>query len=47
MEYNTFMAAVQVPAEVKEVEISSLYEALKQVKDKRGQRGDAIRRPWP
>lgn len=39
MEYNTFMAAVQVPAEVKEVEISSLYEALKQVKDKRGQRG--------
>lgn len=39
MEYSTFMAAVQVPAEVKEVEISSLYEALKQVKDKRGQRG--------
>ncbi len=39
MEYSTFMAAVQVPAEVKEVEISSLYEALKQVKDKRGRRG--------
>ena len=39
MEYSTFIAAVHVPPEVKEVEISSLYEALKQVTDKRGRRG--------
>ena len=39
MECSTFMAEVQVPETIKEVEAESLYAALKRVKDKRSRRG--------
>lgn len=39
MECNTFIAEMHVSSEKKEVEVQSLYQALKKVRDKRARRG--------